>query len=196
MRKTWTLCKKLLFYSQNNLVNRDENKNLDMRYIKLNNKRINALFDTGSSINIVTRDISNLFRGIKIKMLENVDEIKLLNGASIKCNESISLDIEYKNKVLKEEFFIIESGIVDVIVGQLLVKKFSKGKIFPIECRIPATNDHIVSWSRPIKNIKDKEDFKKLLAEYLTKEIIERSKSLWLNPVVLNRKKTVLCDSR
>ncbi|KAG0419049.1 hypothetical protein EQH57_0594 [Dictyocoela roeselum] len=167
-----------------------------MRYIKLNNKRMNALFDTGSSINIITRSISNLFRGIKIKMLEKAVEIKLLNGSSIKCNESISLDIEYENKILNEEFFIIESGIVDVIVGQLLVKKLRKGKILPIECRIPATNDQIVSWSRPIKNIKDKEDFKKLVPEYQTKRIIERSKSQWLNPAVLNRKKTLLCDLR
>ncbi|KAG0434266.1 hypothetical protein DMUE_5244 [Dictyocoela muelleri] len=79
--------------------------------------------------------------------------------------------------------------MVDIIIGWGLIKKL-ENKVFPVECCIKVKDNSIVSWTRPVKNIKDKNDFKKLRAEYEKKGYIEKNRSMWLNPVVLNRKKS------
>jgi hypothetical protein len=60
----------------------------------------------------------------------------------------------------------------------------------PIVCKINTQGKGPVSWSRPIKSFKDKQEFQKLLKEYEENDIIEPSKSSWCNPVVLVRKKS------
>ncbi|KAG0433115.1 Transposon Ty3-G Gag-Pol polyprotein [Dictyocoela muelleri] len=173
------------------MVNSKCDENLDMRTVYLNNMKLRALFDSGSSINIITRKFLRRFKNLSIEKLDKNVEIRLLNGSCIKSKESVFFNTLYKVKNIDEKFFIINNGIVDVIIGQKLIKKLTHAaKNFPIECMILTKNENIVSWSRPIKNFRDKEDFKKLISEYETKGIIEKSKSLWLNPIVLNRKKT------
>ncbi|KAG0433304.1 Transposon Ty3-G Gag-Pol polyprotein [Dictyocoela muelleri] len=51
-------------------------------------------------------------------------------------------------------------------------------------------SDKIVCLSRPIRNIKDKNDFKGLINCLEKDGIVEKSNSLWYYPVVLNRKKS------
>ncbi|KAG0442064.1 hypothetical protein DMUE_0566 [Dictyocoela muelleri] len=115
--------------------------------------------------------------------------IRLLNGSVIKANESTVLDIKYSSSDIKDIFYTIENGIIDVTIGSELIKKIQK-KDYPIECQIKTTGNRVVSWSRPIKNLKDKHDFKKLIEDFERKGYIEKSRSVWLNPVVLNIKKS------
>ncbi|KAG0424696.1 Retrovirus-related Pol polyprotein from transposon gypsy, partial [Dictyocoela muelleri] len=82
-----------------------------------------------------------------------------------------------------------KNGIIDIIIGAELIKKFAKNE-FPIECQIKTKENSVVSWSRPIRNVKEKEDFKQLIADYEAKGYLEKSRSVWLKPVVLNRKKS------
>jgi hypothetical protein len=46
-----------------------------------------------------------------------------------------------------------------------------------------------VSWTRPIKSFSDKKEFEMIVRDLEEKGVIEPSKSTWLNPVVLTRKK-------
>lgn len=63
-------------------------------------------------------------------------------------------------------------------------------KKLPIKCQIQTGNAKPVSNNRPIRSLQDKKDFQKLICDLERKGIVEESKSLWLNPVVLVRKKT------
>jgi hypothetical protein len=60
----------------------------------------------------------------------------------------------------------------------------------PVECCINTKESVPVSWTRPNKSLKDKQDFEALVADLEEKRIIEPSKSAWLNPVVLTRNKS------
>jgi hypothetical protein len=59
-----------------------------------------------------------------------------------------------------------------------------------MECVINSEGKSPVSWTRPLRNFKDKHDFEVLLKELEDRGIIEPSTSVWLNPVVLTRKKS------
>ncbi|KAG0441387.1 hypothetical protein DMUE_1089 [Dictyocoela muelleri] len=122
-------------------------------------------------------------------MLYEPINITLFNGNVIKSNQSLILNVNYKNKIVNDTFYVISYKVNDVILGRNIIEKFNKLKEFPIHCKINTILDKIVSWSRPIKNLKDKNDFKDLIFKYEKDKIVERSRSLWLNPVVLNRKK-------
>ncbi|KAG0440541.1 Retrovirus-related Pol polyprotein from transposon opus [Dictyocoela muelleri] len=181
-------------YSKNHrnmLINKKINDTkLDMRKILINDIEISALFDSGSSINILTRKIANRMRNVNITKLSKPVEINLLNGSCIKTSYILNCEVIYDNNKIEETFNVIETGIIDVIVGKDLMDKFNNTKVFPIECRIDTKDNQIVSWSRPFKNFKDKEDLKKVISEYESRGIIAKSKSVWLNPIVLTRKKS------
>ncbi|KAG0441131.1 Retrovirus-related Pol polyprotein from transposon [Dictyocoela muelleri] len=178
-------CKSL----KRNLFNENTcTKDLDIRIVKLNGVEKNVLFDSGSSINILTDKEAKNLNNVEIRKLENPIFIKLLNGDSIKAENVIKLEIKYKNISITDDFYVIRKGIIDVIIGCELIKRFDK-ETFPIECSINTRGNTIISWNRPIRNLKDKNDFKKLIDIYEKKGYVERSRSTWLNPVVLNRKK-------
>ena len=84
---------------------------------------------------------------------------------------------------------MINDGLVGVIIGKNLVKQLYK-KEFPLKCAISTEPGKIVSWGRPIYNWQDKSDFRVLVSDFEKRGIVERSSSLWLNPVTLTRKKT------
>jgi hypothetical protein len=66
------------------------------------------------------------------------------------------------------------------------IENFTKN---PILCHINTGNAKPISWSSPIKSLQDRLEFQKLVDELEQKGIVEESVSLWLNPVVLVRKK-------
>ncbi|KAF9761956.1 Retrovirus-related Pol polyprotein from transposon opus [Nosema granulosis] len=77
----------------------------------------------------------------------------------------------------------------EILISNSLVKKLKSKMKIPIECTIETNNKGTVSWSRPIKSLKDKEDFQESILDLERRNIVEESKSLWLNPVQLVRKK-------
>lgn len=87
-------------------------------------------------------------------------------------------------------FYEMDYAIVDVVVGFDLINQASMFRYCPVSCKIPTIPRKIVSWSRPIYSFNDREDFRELvkILEYSGK--IEHSTSLWLNPVLLTRKKS------
>ncbi|KAG0420597.1 Gag polyprotein [Dictyocoela roeselum] len=165
-----------------------KNLKLDIRNIKLNNLVTTALFDSGSSLNIITRKTMRKIKNFEIENLKDEVDIKMLNGTSIRTKSSVFLDVIYENKKVRTNFHIIEYGIVNCIVGNSFICNLEKTGKFPIECEINTKSNHTVSWSRPIKSFKDREDFKILIKEYEKMGLIEKSSSNWLNPIVLTRK--------
>ncbi|KAG0438461.1 Retrovirus-related Pol polyprotein from transposon opus [Dictyocoela muelleri] len=57
-------------------------------------------------------------------------------------------------------------------------------------CKMKTLENKIVSWSRPIRNLKDKNYFNIYINRLEKDGLVEKSNSLWLNPIVLNRKKS------
>ncbi|KAG0438724.1 hypothetical protein DMUE_2901 [Dictyocoela muelleri] len=147
---------------------------LDMRKILLNEVKIHALFDSGSSLNIITSRVLTKMKNLEVRKLTKPLEIKLLNVTGIKTKKVVNLKVKYDDKTINDAFHIIENGIVDVIKGKELMDKFDKIGEFPIECRINTKSESILSWSRPFKNFKDREDFKILIADYERKGLIEK----------------------
>ncbi len=66
---------------------------------------------------------------------------------------------------------------------------FAEKKELPVKCHIKTNTTIPISNTRPFKSLQDKKDFEVLVAELEKKGIIEESESLWLNPVVLVRKR-------
>ncbi|KAG0437575.1 Retrovirus-related Pol polyprotein from transposon opus [Dictyocoela muelleri] len=177
--------------NESNLSNgKCNNLNLELEDIRLNELETKALFDSGSSINIITRKTLKQLKISEIRVLDEFLKIKLLNGSIIKSNITVRLTVSHENKMIKNTFYVINNSIVDIILGRELIEKFKRTREFPVKCHMKTVSDKIVSWSRPIRNIKDKNDFKGLINCLEKDGIVEKSNSLWLNPVVLNRKKS------
>ncbi|KAG0441707.1 hypothetical protein DMUE_0845 [Dictyocoela muelleri] len=66
-----------------NIVNKKNEEDLDMRYLMLNDVKIKTLFNSGSSINIITKGIFNRLKNLRIDRISNGIKIKLLNGSCI-----------------------------------------------------------------------------------------------------------------
>ncbi|KAG0433545.1 hypothetical protein DMUE_5403 [Dictyocoela muelleri] len=135
---------------------------------------ISPLFDLDSSLNIITRKIANRMKNVKIKKLSKPVEINLLNGSCIKTIYVINCEVIYDNNKIEKTFNVIETGIIDVIVGKDLMDKLLNTKVFTLGCRIDTKNNQIVSWSCPFKNFKDKEDLKRVISDYESRCIIEK----------------------
>ncbi|KAG0425419.1 Transposon Ty3-I Gag-Pol polyprotein [Dictyocoela muelleri] len=129
-------------------------------------------------------------KNVKITKLSKPVEINLLNGSCIKTLYFINYEVIYDNNKIEETFNVIETGIIDVIVGKDLMDKFLNTNVFTLNCRIDTKNNQIVSWSCPFINFEDKEDLKKVISEYESRSIIEKSKSVLLKPIVLTPKKS------
>ena len=156
--------------------------------VSLNGKELYCFFDSGSSVNIVTRSILNQIPHSKFKKTGKKVEISLLNRSKITSDIMVELEIVYGEKRLRDDFMIIEDGLVEVIVGKTLMNRLVK-KPFPVTCSIPTEPGKIIAWNRNIYNWQDKSDFRVLTRKFENKGIIEKSGSLWLNPVTFARKK-------
>ncbi|KAG0435637.1 hypothetical protein DMUE_4627 [Dictyocoela muelleri] len=115
-----------------------------------------VLFDTGSSINIITKKIINEMRIDRLIKLKDALRINLLNGSYIESQEMIYLDVTYDKKRIRDVFYVIGTGIVDVILGVEMINKIEKSKSFPVDCQIKTKGDQIISRTKAIKSYKDR----------------------------------------
>lgn len=180
-----------------------ESDGLDRRVVYNNGVESKAVFDTGSSYNILDkRTIKKL--NIGSKKIEKVDfSARLINNTTVEFKERIQLEVSYENKSHNVEFLIGKNMSEETLIGRKLVNLFDKCNVeekykvsmlepnnFPIECRIDTEKGKIVSWSRPIRSWQDKKEFQNLVEDYERRRIVEQSTLNWLNPVVIQGKKS------
>lgn len=170
---------------------KNEKEHEDIEKVKVNGFFYNVIFDTDADSNFISKNIlieKNLDRGIRI--CEVKEEYKMLNGTALSVGREIGLKFEYKDREYKEVFKVIEDGYKGIIIGNKLVKRLLLNKKeIPIQCEFNTKGNTVVSWTRPIRNRHDQVEFLELVKELKDRGIIEPSKSIWLNPVVLQRKK-------
>ncbi|KRH92972.1 LTR retrotransposon, partial [Pseudoloma neurophilia] len=159
--------------------------------VKLNGFKYIALPDTGSSFNIITRAVLNKLKNVKIQKLQQPVKILLLNCQSIKAVEKCLLKLEFRHIVTNTDFYIINNGIFDVIIGNEICQAYSKYEQcgFPIECTIPTEDNKVVSVKRPLRSFVEKQKLQAEISRYEALGYLEKSESIWLNPVVLTTKK-------
>jgi hypothetical protein len=103
----------------------------------------------------------------------------------------VFLDVVYKNRTFKECFYVIEDNKEEtILLSNSFVKRTERNCELPIKCNINTKGSAPISWNRPIRNLHDKIEFQKMVDELEKKRIVEESTSMWLNPVVLVRKKS------
>ncbi|KRH94222.1 KRAB-A domain-containing protein [Pseudoloma neurophilia] len=149
-----------------------------------------AVLDSGSDVNLVTRSVTAITGVSASRVLDTPEIITCLNGTKLSTVRKVQLQVQMRNYYGFAWFFETDESIVNVVVGVDLLNKVTMYKYFPISCGIPTLPGKIVSWTRPIYSYKDREDFKVLIKELEEAGRIEPSKSPWLNPVLLTRKKT------
>lgn len=163
--------------------------NIEEEEVQLNGLNYPSIFDSGSSVNIISWKVAE---SLKIKNryeLKEPIEISLLNKNKVHLKNYIIIDFKYKDYERKERFYLMKNPLVDVIVGNKLLKNIS-GNRFPIKCPVITQENKIISWNRPIFNKEKANGFQKLVDELLEKGYLEKSKSLWCHPVVVVKKKS------
>ena len=182
---------------QNRMINiirdpskEEENDVMDIEEVQINGVRKEVLFDTGATDNVVTKEALKKIPGVSTNKLEEPVIFKLINDTEIVAKEEVRLEVKYKDKFLIENFKCIDAKNEMIILGNRLVKElrgFREEKI-PIECTINTCGRGPISWTRPIRSRADMIEFQELVNELEKNGVIEESRSLWLNPVVLVRK--------
>ena len=163
---------------------------VDKREVKINDLQYMSIFDTASTINVVSKRFCDELKIAQIDSLEIPKKVLVIDGREITMKESVYLNIEYNNYKTQASFYVLNNSVTDLLIGKALIDELEKARAFPFECRIPIYEQKIISWTRPVRSMRDKEEFQELVAELERRGIVERSHSLWLNPVVLTRKKS------
>ncbi|MGL5706922.1 MAG: reverse transcriptase domain-containing protein [Aeromonas sp.] len=166
-----------------------KNGSIDTRKIRLNGHEYEAVFDTGATDNMIC---SSILDEINVdKLSPKIKEYEYFDGGSNRTIGTVNLELEYGDNKEIQEFNVVKNDkLKNILICNNTVKELTKEKkIIPVECIIDTGKNDPISWNRPLKSFKDKKDFELLLKELESKKIIEPSTSLWLNPVVLTRKK-------
>ena len=170
-----------------------DDENVDYRSMRLNDVDCSVLFDTGASASFISPGAVGVI-GSDDK-LRSIPEkrFRLVAGIELRSTSSMEVRSDYKGRRFIETFYVLENvpGAI-FILGNKRVKELNEpegaGRI-PIECTIDTGKATPISWTRPIRSRKDKEDFQELITRLESEGIVESSVSRWLNPVVLVRKK-------
>lgn len=136
---------------------------------------------------------TGLLKELKNIEIEPIEKIyKNFDGTCNKTKGVVNLRFKYRGKNILEKFNVVENKKdKTILISNNLVKNIEAEKRkMPIKCKIDTEGKGPVSWTRPIRSERDKNDFEKLVNDLEVKGIIEPSKSNWLNPVVLTRKKS------
>ena len=116
--------------------------------------------------------------------------LRLFNRQTYVLREYVNICVRHQGKEYNERFYVGKNPLVDVLIGNPLLKKFKQDEgSFPIECYIKSPENKIVSWSRPIKNIQKRLGFQKEVERLLAEGKLEKSTSMWCHPVVITEKK-------
>jgi hypothetical protein len=144
------------------LVTRND---IDERIIKLNGVQKKVVFDTGASENILCKgDLKDL---PNVKIIPNIKEYRYFDGGCGKTIGTAKIMLEYKGNFLEEVFNVVNRNVSgNILVCNTTVKKLSEKKSkIPIECCINTGDSEPISWTRPIRSMKDKIDFECIIAE-------------------------------
>jgi hypothetical protein len=172
----------------NLLKNEKVNKGLDSRKVLVNGRPINAIFDTGADVSIITSKLLDKFDNVTY--YDTDKKFILVDGSSVKSIKKVNLNVKYEEKKIEEMFYVIKNDLEEImLLSNNFVRKTLEKIAIPIKCQINTKESAPVSWTRGIRSQKDKQDFEKLVIELEKKGIVEESNSMWLNPVVLVRKK-------
>ena len=83
--------------------------------IKLNNIDLTAIFDSGSTISIISSNVLS-----KLKTPPKVTkgpQIKLIDQSLVQLDKSVKLDIEVENEIYTHKFYVFEKLFYDVLLG-------------------------------------------------------------------------------
>lgn len=89
--------------------------------------------------------------------------IGLINGKKIILREFVVLVVMVNDRKHVDKFYILRGSIADLLICRKIVEDIMNGKEFPVECKIPTRGEGIVSWSRPIRSLQEKEEFQDLV---------------------------------
>jgi hypothetical protein len=146
-----------------NNVKELKDEGIDVRRVRINGVEKEVVFDTGASINMLCKGT-----------LKNIPEIKItpkkkdyyyFDGSKNSTMGVVDLYIEYEGRKLREEFNVVdENNYGNILLCNSVVKKLTEEiRPIPVECCFNTGNSDPVSWSRPIRNWKDKKDFELLI---------------------------------
>jgi hypothetical protein len=190
-------CKEIGHYSYNcpskkqlniNNMHRSGFKILDFQEIEINGNVAKVIFDTGSVASFLCSSMLYLINGLEIN--PETHNFTAIDGHTIKTSGFVIAEIFYMGKKIKEKIYIVKNDKSnDIIIGNSCIQRLKTKEKIPIICEINTKTTSPISWSRPIRNAQDRIDFRILLQKLIDNDIVEPSKSLWLNPVVLTRKK-------
>lgn len=168
--------------------------------IRINNFRYKAILDTGSSVNVITEESLGRLESEELLIEQREGSLRVIDGTKIKVDRRVLLTVTTKGNKIKDWFWILKKGVVGVLIGNPLIKRLkdtkpqeesdSKVRCFPVVCPIETSDKEIISWTRPIRSVSEKQEFQKLVKDLENRGIVEKSTSIWLNPIVLVRKDT------
>ncbi|KAG0429151.1 hypothetical protein DMUE_5764, partial [Dictyocoela muelleri] len=176
------------FKGKNMCNNQNDDDDVDRKIIKIDGSEYIAIFDTGSSVNLISQKFLHTI-GKSSKTINTNKSISLIDGSKLILSKKLFLDIEYKSRKLNLEFYVLKKSIMDIVLGCAAINKFMLNSEFPISCPIITRGNQIISWTRPIMNFKKKKIFQELVENLESRGIIEPSTSLWCHPVVVVEKK-------
>ena len=126
---------------------------IDGDKVKVNDGSAYSVFDSGSSLNIITRNLLNQLKIRKPTLCDIPMQISMLNGDKIVSREKVLLNISNNGVSVSYYYWVIDKGLVNLIIGNNLLKLI-RVKKFSIECTIKTNSPKIISMNRPYKPMK------------------------------------------
>ena len=83
------------------MMNSRGNRKIEENEVKINVFSYMCVFDSGLSINIVSKRLLRDKARVKIKQLKQPKNVKLINGTTLKTKEVVELKVEYKGNHVK-----------------------------------------------------------------------------------------------
>ncbi|EJW04360.2 hypothetical protein EDEG_04246, partial [Edhazardia aedis USNM 41457] len=184
-----------------NTIN-DHSTKTDVREIKINERILNSLFDSGASANFIGKNIWKKIRTHPEVIIQTDKEFQLADKSTCKVTEMVNVCFTYDGKNYTDQFYILTNNPNAFIIGFPLIRKINDVKNdienlnvigaqqrFPVTCSIKTKSEKVISWTRPIKSYHQKQKFEKIIVDLEERGIIEPSTSKWCHPVVLTTKK-------
>ena len=137
--------------------NEENNSNTHNEDIELNGFKHYCVFDTGSTVNIISDKIYNFLKHKPPINYSKRKTIIFLDGSKMYLDRSVELNVCYNNKSITDTFYIVKKPVVDLLIGNKMVVKLDKKKFSKIRCPINTKVGTIISWSRPIRDQEKKD---------------------------------------